>query len=84
MDRVEPHCDDEFVKRLVVDVCGLNIKRSFDIDNNHWWNILKLPTRAKSEIDRQYEQLMKNLDEKDELLQKKLNKTQLAGIYNKC
>lgn len=86
MDTVEPHCDDEFVKKIVIDVCGLNIKRSFDFNNNHWWNIFKLPAsaRTKSEIDHQFEQIMKDLDEKDELLLKKLNKTQHTGIYNEC
>lgn len=67
MHLVEP-CSDQFVKRMVVQVCGLQ-KRSFSFGGN--WPIFGLNFGNSDDIEHEFTRLIEVVDEVDELFKKK-------------
>lgn len=70
---VEP-CSDEFIKEMIVNVCGMvGLKRSFS-DNGSYGSKLGLNFKGMlGDIEREFQHLVGDIEEAD-LLLKKLNK----------
>ena len=77
---VEP-CSDEFIKEMIVNVCGMvGLKRSFS-DNGSYGSKLGLNFKGMlGDIEREFQHLVGDIEEADLLLKKLKNNPR--GIYH--